>query len=172
MQNSSRQRYYGKYRGTVINNIDPESRGRLLLQVPDVGGVSISSWALPCFPFSGRAMGWWAIPQIGAGVWVEFEAGNPDYPIWTGCWYGSSSELPSAATAAPPITPSVVIQSQGQNVIELNDVPGVGGIILKCRSGAKIEITDIGITIDNGRGAKIELLGPQVSVNSGALAII
>jgi uncharacterized protein involved in type VI secretion and phage assembly len=165
-------RYYGKYRGMVINNIDPEGRGRLLLQVPDVTGISTSSWAMPCFPYTGRKSGWYALPQIGAGVWVEFEAGNPDYPIWTGCWYGASSELPSAASSAPPVLPSVVIASQTFNVIELNDVPGTGGIILKCRSGAKIEITDIGITIDNGRGAKIEMLGPQVSINSGALAVI
>lgn len=165
-------RYYGKYRGTVINNIDPEGRGRLLVQVPDVTGLGTSSWAMPSFPFTGQKMGWYALPQFGAGVWVEFEAGNPDFPIWTGCWFGRSSELPSAASSAPPVLPSVVIASQAQNVIELNDVPGTGGIILKCRSGAKIEITDIGITIDNGRGAKIELLGPQISFNSGALNII
>lgn len=165
-------RFYGKYRGMVLNNIDPESRGRMLVQVPDVTGIGTSSWAMPCFPFTGQKMGWYALPQIGAGVWVEFEAGNPDQPIWTGCWYGRSSELPSAASAAPPVLPSVVIASQAQNVIELNDVPGTGGIILKCRSGAKIEITDIGITLDNGRGAKIEMLGPQINLNSGALTII
>jgi uncharacterized protein involved in type VI secretion and phage assembly len=165
-------RFYGKYRGAVINNIDPQGVGRLLVQVSDVSGIGISSWAMPCFPYTGRKSGWYAVPQIGAGVWVEFEAGNPDYPIWTGCWYGASSELPAAASAAPPILPSVVIASQAFNVIELNDVPGTGGIILKCRSGAKIEITDLGITIDNGKGAKIEMLGPQVSINSGALAII
>jgi uncharacterized protein involved in type VI secretion and phage assembly len=167
----STNRYYGKYRGMVINNIDPESRGRLLLQVPDVTGVSTSSWAMPSFPYTGRKSGWYALPQIGAGVWVEFEAGNRDYPIWTGCWYGDSSEMPSAASH-PPGVPSIVIASQLLNSIEISDVPGTGGIVLKCRSGAKIEITDIGITIDNGKGAKIEMLGPQVSINSGALAII
>ncbi len=172
MENPPSNRFYGKHRGSVINNIDPQGIGRLLVQVPDVTGVGISSWAMPCFPFTGRSSGWYALPQIGAGVWVEFEAGNPDYPIWTGCWYGASSELPSAASAAPPILPSIVIASQALNVIELNDVPGTGGIILKCRTGAKIEITDLGITIDNGLGAKIELLGPQVNVNSGALQII
>jgi len=169
MQIPTATRYYGKYRGMVINNIDPNGIGRLLVQVPDVGGVGISSWAMPCFPFTGRKMGWWALPQIGAGVWVEFEAGNPDFPIWTGCWYGSSSELPAAAATIPP---NVVIGSQLFNSIELNDIPGTGGIILKCRSGAKIEITDLGITIDNGKGAKIEMLGPQVSVNNGAFQVI
>lgn len=165
-------RFYGKYRGAVINNIDPQGVGRLLVQVPDVSGVGISSWAMPCFPYTGRKSGWYAVPQIGAGVWVEFEAGNPDFPIWTGCWYGDSSELPAAASAAPPILPSVVIASQALNVIELNDVPGTGGIILKCRSGAKLEITDLGIVIENGKGAKIEMLGPQVSINGSAFQVI
>ncbi len=79
------QKYYGKYRGTVLNNVDPELRGRLMLTVPDVLGAIPSSWAEPCVPLAGPTgppMGVYFVPPIGAGVWVEFEAGNPDYPIW------------------------------------------------------------------------------------------
>ena len=77
-------KFYGKYRGTVLNNIDPMQPGRLLVVVPDVHGLAPSSWALPCFPFAGMQTGAWALPQIGAHVWVEFEQGDPDRPIWSG----------------------------------------------------------------------------------------
>jgi uncharacterized protein involved in type VI secretion and phage assembly len=117
-------------------------------------------------------MGWWALPQIGAGVWVEFEQGNPDFPIWTGCWYGNASEVPALALAATPATPSVVVQTQGQNAFVLSDMPGAaGGILLKHRAGAMISISETGIIISNGQGATITLTGPTVTVNSGALVV-
>ena len=91
------RQYVGKFRGTVINNVDPLQIGRLQVQVPDIGGLIPSSWAMPCFPLTGKQMGAYMIPQIGAGVWVEFEQGNPDYPIWSGCWFGSAAEVPALA---------------------------------------------------------------------------
>src|SRR5574341_1457892 len=72
---------------------------------PDVLGPIPSSWAMPCFPFTGKQMGMWCLPQIGTGVWVEFEQGHPDYPIWSGCWYGIAAEVPALALAAPPAIP-------------------------------------------------------------------
>ena len=106
--------YFGKYRGTVVNNIDPRSLGRLFVIVPDLGEFP-TSWAMPSFPFSGRSMGFWALPQIGAGVWVEFEQGDSNYPIWAGCWFGGAEELPTDALLAPPLLPNIVIQSQTAN---------------------------------------------------------
>lgn len=82
-------RYYGKYRGTVIDNIDLEQRARIIAQVPDVLGEIPSSWALPCAPAAGIQSGMFIVPPIGSGVWIEFEQGNPDYPIWTGGILGS-----------------------------------------------------------------------------------
>lgn len=172
MTEQDTRRYYGKYRGVVLNNIDPMNKGRVQVQVSDVLGLSISSWALPCFPFTGRQMGMWALPQIGAGVWVEFEQGNPDYPIWTGGWFGDASEVPAMALAAPPVTPNIVIQSQAQNTIMVSDLPGpTGGILLKSVSGAMISINEVGITISNGQGATIMLNGPTVTINQGALVV-
>jgi uncharacterized protein involved in type VI secretion and phage assembly len=169
---SGQQRYYGKYRGMVVSNVDPMQQGRLQVQVPDVLGLNVLNWALPCLPFTGRQMGWWALPQVGAGVWVEFEQGNPDYPIWTGCWYANASEVPALALAAAPATPSVVIQTQGQNTLMLSDMPGAaGGFLLKHRAGAMISISETGIVISNGQGATITLTGPTVTVNAGALTV-
>jgi uncharacterized protein involved in type VI secretion and phage assembly len=169
---SSDRKYYGKYRGMVVNNVDPLQIGRLQVQVPDVAGLIPSSWALPCFPFTGKQMGMWALPQIGTGVWVEFEQGDPDYPIWSGCWFGSAAEVPVLALAAPPAVPNVVLQTQAQNTLMISDVPGpTGGILLKTTTGAMISVNDTGITISNGKGATITLTGPTVNINLGALVI-
>jgi len=166
------QRFFGKYRGTVLNNVDPMQMGRIQATVTDVSQVMPTSWALPCVPFAGRQMGMWVLPQIGAGVWIEFEQGDPDYPIWTGCWWASAAEPPALALAAPPALPNVVIQTTAQNVIMLSDVPGpTGGILLKTTTGAFISVNDIGITISNGKGATIVLAGPTVTVNQGALVV-
>jgi uncharacterized protein involved in type VI secretion and phage assembly len=165
-------RYFGKYRGSVINNIDPQQMGRLLVQVPDVGGLVPGSWAMPCFAFSGQQMGIYALPQIGAGVWVEFEQGDPDYPIWSGCWFGAMSEIPSLALATPAVMSCVVIQTAAQNTLMISDMPGpTGGFLLKTATGAMIAMNDTGITISNGQGAMLMLTGPTVTVNSGALTV-
>jgi len=165
--------FYGKYRGTVLQNVDPMNIGRLMVQVPDVSNVMPSTWAMPCFPFAGIQNGFFAVPAIGAGVWVEFEQGNPDYPIWTGCYFGSAAETPALALATPPGLQAVVIQTVGQNTLMISDTPGpTGGILLKTSTGAMISISDTGIIITNGQGATIMMNGPAVSVNQGALEVI
>jgi uncharacterized protein involved in type VI secretion and phage assembly len=123
-------------------------------------------------PFAGVLSGMYAVPAIGSGVWVEFEQGDPDYPIWVGCFWGSTVEVPALALAAPPALQNVVIQTTGQNALMLSDVPGpTGGILLMSSSGAMISISDIGITISNGQGATIVMTGPTVTVNEGALEV-
>jgi uncharacterized protein involved in type VI secretion and phage assembly len=169
----SDKKYFGKYRGMVINNVDPMQIGRLMVQVPDISGLIPSTWAMPCFPVTGKQMGTWWLPQIGAGVWVEFEQGDPDYPIWSGCWFGSAAEVPALALAAPPAVPNFVVQTQGQNTIMISDLPGPsGGILLKTLTGAMISVSDTGITISNGKGAVITMTGPAVDINAGALTIV
>jgi hypothetical protein len=172
MNGSESKKYFGKYRGMVVNNVDPLQIGRLLVQVPDVLGPIPSSWAMPCLPFTGKQMGMWCLPQIGTGVWVEFEQGDPDHPIWSGCWYGIAAEVPALALAAPPGVPNVVLQTTAQNTLMLSDLPGpTGGILLKTTTGAFISVNDLGITISNGKGAIITMLGPTVDINMTALTI-
>ncbi len=169
---SQAQKYYGKYRGTVIQNVDPEQRGRIQAMVPDVSGLIPSTWAMPCVPIAGKQSGSYFVPQIGAGVWIEFEQGDPDYPIWTGCFWGIAAEVPTLALAGNPASPSIVLQSGLQNVITVRDLPGpTGGIMLKSTTGAMIVVNDIGITISNGKGATIVLAGPTVTINNGALVV-
>lgn len=165
--------YFGKYRGMVLDNVDPLQTGRLLVQVPDVSNVLPSTWAMPCAPFAGIQAGLFVVPDIGAKVWVEFEHGNPDYPIWVGCFWGSAAEVPGLALAAPPGLQQVTIQTLQDNTLVISDVPGPsGGILLKSSTGALISISDTGIIIDNGQGATIEMTGPTVTINEGALEIV
>jgi uncharacterized protein involved in type VI secretion and phage assembly len=168
----SNGKYFGKYRGTVVNNIDPMQIGRLTVLVPDVKGIIPSTWAMPCFPISGKQMGAYNIPQIGAGVWVEFEQGDPDYPIWSGCFYGSAAEVPALALAGVAANPPIVVQTTLQNSIVISDVPGpTGGIMLRSTTGATLTVNDTGIYIQNGKGASVTLVGPTVNINLGALTI-
>lgn len=165
--------FFGKYRGTVANNVDPMQMGRLQAIVPDVAGSIPTSWALPCLPMTGIQAGVFVVPAIGAAVWIEFEQGNPDYPIWTGGFWGSAAEVPALALATPPGLQSIVLQTMGQNTLMISDTPGpTGGFLLKTATGAMIAINDVGITISNGKGATIVLAGPSVTINQGALAVI
>lgn len=170
---SETTKFYGKYRGTVVQNIDPLQTGRIQVIVPDVSSLLPSTWAMPCVPIAGKQMGTYMVPQIGAGVWVEFEQGNPDYPIWVGGFWGSAAEVPVLALAGLPASPNIVLQTTGQNAIVISDLPGpTGGIMLKSTTGATIIVNDIGITIQNGKGASIVMTGPAVTINNGALAVI
>jgi uncharacterized protein involved in type VI secretion and phage assembly len=170
---SSDGRYYGKYRGVVLNNIDPMQMGRVQVQVPDVLGIGLSSWAMACVPVAGKQSGFYCVPQIGAGVWVEFEQGDPDHPIWVGGFWGSAADVPALALAGLPVSPSIVLQTGNQNTLMISDLPGpTGGILLKTTAGALISINEIGITISNGQGATIVLTGPTVNINAGALTVI
>jgi uncharacterized protein involved in type VI secretion and phage assembly len=165
--------YFGKYRGTVTNNIDPQQKGRLLVSVPDVYGSAPGTWAEACTPLAGptgAGMGVHFVPPVGAGVWVEFEQGDPQFPIWVGCRWGASSDLPSEAQNGLPASPSIIFQTTSKNMIVISDMAGTGGISIEGRAGSKITITDTGITITNGQ-ASIELTGPTVNINKGALSI-
>lgn len=154
-------RYWGKYQGTVVVNIDPEQRLRLLVNVPEVWGLNVSSWALPCLPYAGLSLGMYVIPPVGAHVWVEFGNGNPDQPIWTGFFYDTKAEVPiTAAALATPGTPIFAIGSALCSLV-ISDTPiplvlPEGGILLK--SG----LSSITISLKGG----IQIIGtPAVIVN-------
>jgi len=167
------QQFFGKYRANVINNIDPMLLGRIQVIVPDVSTFVPTSWAMPCVPVAGIQMGVYTVPPLGAGVWVEFEQGDPDYPIWVGCYWGSAAEVPALAHLTPPGLDSIALQTTLQNGIVMSDLPGpTGGIMLKSTAGATLIVNDTGIYIQNGKGASLTMVGPTVTVNAGALTVI
>jgi len=157
--------YYGKYRGKVENNTDPMQLGRVQVSVPSVLGEGQMSWAMPCTPYAGSSVGWFAVPPVGANVWVEFEAGSTDYPIWSGCFWGTG-ECP-----ASPALDKMKVFKTDTATITINDTPGAGGIKIETTSGMKIEISAQGIEINNGQGASIKLNGPKVALNDQALEV-
>lgn len=167
------KKFYGKYRGKVTDNQDPLQLGRVRAGVPDVLGDQESGWALPCFPATGSGMGVFALPKKDARVWIEFEHGDPDYPVWSGAWYSDASELPTALMV-PPMQQDgkVILRTSGGHSILLDDTPGKGGITLETSGGQKIAMTAQGIEIDNGTGSKVTMQGPQVNVNNGALEVM
>ncbi|HEV3407324.1 MAG TPA: phage baseplate assembly protein V [Gaiellaceae bacterium] len=170
---ATQQRYYGKYRGTVVNNVDPLQIGRIQAIVPDVSGVSPTSWAMPCVPVAGINTGVFTVPQVGSGVWVEFEHGDPDRPIWVGGYWGTAAEVPVLARTVPPAVNGLTIQTTLKNGIVVSDVPGpMGGILIQTATGATLSVSDVGIVISNGKGAVINMLGPTVDINAGALTVV
>ena len=169
---SEMKRFLGKYRGTVVNNVDVMQMGRIQAMVPDVSALALTSWCMPCVPVAGIQTGVFTVPPIGAGVWIEFEQGDPDYPIWTGCFWGSAAEVPALAHTVPPALFGITMQTTLQNGIVVSDVPGpTGGIMLKSTTGATIIVNDTGIYIQNGKGASIVMTGPTVTINAGAMVI-
>lgn len=162
--------YFGKFAGKVTNNIDPDNTGRIMVTVAAVTGAT-PVWAMPSVPYAGMQAGFYAIPPPLANVWVEYEGGDKEKPIWSGCFWGTG-EAPSMGTATVATIPHIAMQTTGQTVLLLSDMPGpTGGIMLKTATGAMILINDTGITISNGKGASIQLTGPTVSINGAAFAV-
>ena len=163
--------YYGKYRGKVENNIDPMLQGRVQVSVPAVLGDGTLSWAMPSVPYAGPGVGFFAIPPVGANIWVEFEGGNPDYPIWSGCFWGVG-EAPTLPMAIAEIK---MLKTEGIT-LTLSDLPGAGGFTLEVGPPVvpmplKLVFNASGIEITNG-GASVKLSPVSVSLNNGALEVI
>ena len=153
----------GKHRGIVRDNSDPLALGRIQAAVPDVTGDASAGWAMPCFPVAGMFM----VPSIGANVWIEFEGGDVDHPIWCGCFYENAGEVPAASHERG----GLVVQTPMQNSLSVSDAP-MGGITIRSASGATVTVNDVGISLSNGKGASVVLAGPSVDINDGALTII
>ena len=165
--------YFGKFRATVVNNVDPLQIGRIQVMCPDVSSLVPTTWAMPCVPVAGINMGVFTVPMPGAGVWIEFEQGDPNFPIWVGGYWGLAAEVPLLAHLVPPGVPGFTIQTMLKNGIVISDTPGpTGGIQIQTTTGAMISVSDVGIIISNGKGAIISMLGPAVDINAGALTVI
>jgi Type VI secretion system/phage-baseplate injector OB domain len=175
-----RRPYYGKYKGVVVNNVDPLFIGRLQVICPDVASLVPTTWAMPCVPVAGINMGMFAPPIIGSGVWIEFERGDCSKPIWVGCYWGLGAEVPLLSHIVPPAVPGITLQTTLKNGIVISDTPGpTGGILIQSTTGAMISVSDVAVVITNGKGAGISMIGPALSiigqpvdVNIGALTVM
>jgi uncharacterized protein involved in type VI secretion and phage assembly len=164
-------RYYGKYRATVLNNVDPQLQGRIQVQLGDRYGPFPSTWAMPAFAFAGIGSGVVALPPMGSSVWVEFEAGDPDYPIWTGAFWPDPAGFPPLALAgATPVNPNIHLQTTLGTSVTLSDNPAQE-VFVKTTTGNMITVGAAGILIKNSAGASIAMMGKSVIINEGALVI-
>jgi hypothetical protein len=166
-------RFYGKYRGRVENNLDPFGQGRMQVSVPAVLGDARMAWAMPCSPYAGPGVGLFLIPPNSAQVWVEFEGGDPDYPIWAGGFWGLG-EAPSPAPGPQQIAAKIL--KTDAMTLTLNDLPGAGGVTLEVNPPAvaipaKVEITSAGIAISFA-ASKIEITATGVAINGDALTVL
>ena len=171
-----RGHFFGKYRGTVSDNSDPTRRGRLKVRVPSVLG-SVECWAMPCVPYAGKRVGFYSLPEPGTGVWVEFEAGDPSFPIWNGCFW-ADDELPDSGGAPVKIwkterltvriddgADELKMQTSSQSTVKLSD-----DIQSKC-GGAKHTVSTSGVVSELAAG-KVEVTAASVIVNNGAWEVI
>ncbi len=126
-----RTHYFGKYRGTVVSTVDPNAQGRVQVEVPAVLGT-VHLWAMPCVPYAGDGVGLFALPEPGTGIWVEFEGGNPSFPIWTGCFWGTG-QIPDQPLAA------VKVLRTGSHTIRLDDA--LGELLVASDSGGQTAYT-------------------------------
>lgn len=74
----------GKFRAKVVNNQDPKNMSRIQVECPKIYGSFISPWCLPCLPYAVNNINS-IVPPINSMVWIEFEEGDTNKPIWTGC---------------------------------------------------------------------------------------
>jgi len=156
--------FYGKYRGKVAGNVDPLQLGRIQVRVPAVYGEGASAWALPAAPYAGPGVGLFLVPPTGANVWVEFEAGDPDQPIWSGCFWG---------VGEVPVTPALAqlkVLKTDFATITVDDTTPAGGVRIETSSGFTVTLGPLGIDIDAGQGS-ITIRGLRVDVNNGALEV-
>jgi hypothetical protein len=167
---SQHNKFFGKYRGLVTDNRDPLLRGRLKVQVPQVLGES-EVFALPCVPYAGKDVGFFALPKTGTVVWVEFEAGDPSYPIWTGCTWALGDI--SAADAIP----EVKFIKTDKFTLRIDDL--VGEITIENQAGSQIVVGPLEVKIKSAAvnteatgGRKTALTAVSFSVNDGAMEVL
>jgi uncharacterized protein involved in type VI secretion and phage assembly len=154
-----KNRYFGKYRGTVIAVDAPTMCVKA--SVPDVLGLVATGWCQPCVPYAGRQVGVFMLPDVGANVWVEFEAGDVSHPIWTG-GYWNTGDIPATASA----TVKSIITAAGTIAFDDN----AGSITITGQQGQTITMDSSGITINAGAG-KVVVGTSGVSMNNGALEV-
>jgi len=162
--------FLGKFRGVVKNNKDSLGRGRLLVVVPQVLENN-EVWAMPCVPYAGKERGFFAMPDVGTGVWVEFEAGNPNFPIWVGCFW-NKDDIPSADSG-----PDIKFFKTKKFTLRIDD--SVGEVTLENESGSQVVLTATEVTVKSSTvkteatgGKKTELSAVSFSVNDGALEVL
>jgi uncharacterized protein involved in type VI secretion and phage assembly len=163
-------RAFGKYRGVVKSNADAEHLGRLEVQVPAVFGTK-KVWAMPCTPFAAKnGGGFFAMPDEGMPVWIEFEAGNKDFPIWSGCFW------PANALSSSDAVPGVKFWKTKKFCITIDD--DAGELTIESTNGSKLTLTQTEVTVEStsitqkSGAKKMALTQASLDVFDGAFTVV
>lgn len=149
--------YYGKYRGQVTDNSDPNGLGRIKATVPRVLGVEETGWALPAFIYGGASeQGFFAVPDVGAGVWIEFEGGELSYPIWTGTWF-TSGAIPEGAQPGQKI-----LKTKAGHKLVLDDDGGT--LEITDSNGNTVVMDSNAVKVAAGSATKVVIDAPQIEL--------
>ena len=166
LYNELTSKYYGKYRASVVDRDDPIQKGRLRLLIPAVLGDEESGWAMPCFPNGGISeTGVFSVPELGAHVWAEFEAGDISSPIWAGTFFGADDDLPTEAQLTPP--DALVLKTPKGTTLCMSDEDGKESFIIQHAEGQSLVMDESGgITISDTGGESVKF-----DSSSGALKV-
>jgi hypothetical protein len=154
--------YYGKYRGIVTEVADPESRCRIRATVPAVLGEHPCGWAMPALPWAGNGHGVVMLPAIGSGVWIEFEAGRLNNPIWSGAWWAAGQRPEPQGDAV-----RVIVSEQGHSIViddEANE------LVITHGGGPSIKLTSSEIVLTCG-SCELRIGTQDISLNSGLVKV-
>lgn len=172
------RRFYGKYRGIVVDNEDPAKLGRLKVKVPSVLGPDVvTGWATPCAPYGGAAdQGFLFVPERDAAVWVEFEEGDLEFPIWVGAPWSTpdgESELPKPVSAdgdeqdVPDPPTAKVIKTLKGHTIQLEDADDEEMVLVREGSqGHLIVLGKDGVRISDSAGNSIEMTSDAMTLTA------
>jgi uncharacterized protein involved in type VI secretion and phage assembly len=171
-----RSKRYGKYRGMVVDNADALKRGRLQVSVPSVLGA-LNVWAEPCVPYAGDQVGFFAMPPVDAGVWVEFEGGDISFPIWVGCYWrdneppqGGDPEIKMLKTDAITLTlddsaDEAKLENSSNASITMSDK------VETVATNGKHTVAAGQVTSDSGGTGKVDVTASGTVVNNGSLGV-
>lgn len=163
-------RFFGKHRGKVEMNIDPLGLGRLQVSVADVMGDGTLAWAMPCLPGAGPGVGLFVIPPVGANVWVEFERGDPEYPVWCGGFWDAGD----APATMGPTQPLTRVWAGDNFRLEVLDAPGLGELTLSVTTATgEAVLTAAADAMElSFAGSTVRLAADGVTVNNGNLKVL
>jgi phage baseplate assembly protein gpV len=154
-------RYYGKYRGQVTDNNDPDNLGRLKAKVPRLLGDEETGWALPAFIYGGASeQGLFAVPDVGAGVWIEFEGGDLSYPIWSGTWY-TSGDVPESAQPGKKVFKT----KSGHKLVFDDDA---GSLEITDSNSNTVTMDSSTVKVAAGNAVKVVIDAPQIELVENA----
>lgn len=175
-------RFFGKYRGLVTDNKDPDKIGRIQAAVPAVSAMA-TNWALPCAPYAGDDVGFYAIPPVGATVWIEFEGGNPNFPIWSGCFWQkkdeSTTEVPTEIATNADDPSQVKVFKTRVMTFWIDDTDKKGQVVLQFKDPSvddpvtvkfHLDSTGLTVTVEGSEDTStVTQTPPQIDTDSKTL---